>query len=85
MGSSLEIREIISGMAYASAIDRADDFNDVKEADFCQAWERNGAMGRMDTGTLSLPMKAVFIDDDGVFDAFFDAMVERASTCGLDI
>ena len=64
IGSSFEIRAMMSGMAYASAIDNAEDFNELNDADFCHGCERKGAIGRVETGTLSFPMKAVFIDDD---------------------
>ena len=44
-------------------------------------------MGRMDTGTFSLPMNAVFIDDGAVgrCDEFLDVTVARARAVGEDI
>ena len=41
----------------------------------------------METGTFSLPMNAVFIEDeDGwTFGAFFGAFAERANTLGDDM
>ena len=78
---------MMSGMAYASAMDNAEVFNEVNDADFCHGCERKGAMGRMETGTLSLPMNAVFIDDEGgwTFCAFFDALADKANTLGEDM